>query len=449
MSVASGRPEPARGRDHEANGAPLDAGEALERERLTMARLRRELEEVRRLSGELIVREQAARAAAEAANRSKDEFLATLSHEMRTPLNVVLGLVWRLRNRRLEPQAVSHALEVIDRNTRLQAQLVEDLLDLSRIITGKLKLHIIAVDLSGTVHESVDAVRSAADAKNIHIDVTIDPAATHVHGDPLRLQQIVWNLLSNAVKFTPHGGHVAVTLEPAGESVRLTVTDNGIGITAELLPYVFDRFCQGDSTSTRKHGGLGLGLAIVRHMAELHGGSVTATSEGEGCGARFEVLLPFGPAEYQAERRSPTDAATLRPSLDGVHVLIAEDRIDSRVQLQRSLEEYGARVVSVATISEALEEIVERPPDVLLSDVNMKDQNIDALLGKLQSLEEDAGTIIPAVAVSEYARGEDRVRALLAGFHGYASTAVSPQELAAIVASAVRRHASRSPRSGR
>jgi signal transduction histidine kinase/ActR/RegA family two-component response regulator len=408
--------------------------EALERERLTSARLRRELEEIRRLSSDLIVREQAARTSAETANRTKDEFLATVSHEMRTPLNVVLGVVWRLRHRAMDKDELAHAIDVIDRNTSLQAQLVEDLLDVSRIITGKLKLHVLPLDMRTIVAEAVDALRPAADAKNIRIATAVGDESVRIEGDPLRLQQVVWNLLSNAVKFTPQGGSIAVNVDRAGQSVRLAVIDNGIGIAPDLVPFIFDRFRQGDSTSTRKHGGLGLGLSIVRHLVELHGGTVAAFSEGEDQGARFDVVLPVRGGEERVERRAPRDEATRVPSLAGVRVLITEDKTAARTRLQLSLERFGAQVIGVSTIETALDVLNHNPPDVLLVDVHMENQRIAPLLESAAALEAKSGRPLPMLAVSDYMRSEDRVQALLAGFKGYVSTTTDAQELAAIVA---------------
>lgn len=417
--------------------------DALERERLTTARLRRDLEQVRRLSSDLIVREQAARTAAETANRSKDEFLATLSHEMRTPLNVVLGIVWRLLNRAMDPDATRRALETIDRNTRLQAQLMEDLLDVSRIITGKLKLHMLPLDLRTIVGESIDAVKSAADAKGIAIELAIDAESTRVEGDPLRLQQVVWNLLSNAVKFTPTSGRISVTIRRAGDALVLAVSDTGTGIAPELIPYVFDRFRQGDSTSTRKYGGLGLGLSIVRHLVELHGGTVSASSDGEGCGATFELTLPIRGGEARIERRAAHEPRVQVPTLRGVRVLVAEDKTDVRTQLHAALDRYGATVVSVSTMTAAVDVVNEAPPDVLLADVHMVNQRVEPLLERLRAIEQ-SGPPVPAIAVSEYARTDDRVQALIAGFKGYISAPFNAPELAAIVFTLTRKPASTS-----
>jgi len=378
---------------------------------------------------------QEARQAAEAANRAKDEFLATLSHELRTPLSPILGWVRLLRSGDLDGAATARGLEVIERNVRAQTQLIEDLLDVSRIITGKLRLEVRPMDLVAVVEAGIEAVRPAADAKAIHIESRLDPMASAMVGDPDRLQQVVWNLVSNAVKFTPKEGRVEVELDRVDAHARLRVKDTGKGIPATFLPHVFDRLRQADSTSTRAHGGLGIGLAIVRHLVELHGGTVAAESAGEGKGATFSVELPVSAAETQ---RPAPDVATEQEGavrLDGVRVMVVDDEADTRDLLSFSLRNYGAEVTALGSASEALAAIQQDKPDVLVSDIGLPGDDGYALIRQVRALDEDRGGRVPAAALTAYAKDEDRHRAIAAGFQAHVTKPVELAELASVVAS--------------
>jgi len=402
----------------------------------------RDIRERRRIEAEraeLLAREQAARAEAELANRAKDEFLATLSHELRTPLSAILIWARLLRSGRLDAEAKGRALDVIERNTKLQARLIEDLLEVSRIIAGKLRLELAPVDLAAMVESAIDAVRAAADAKEITLQCELDHNVGPMRGDRSRLQQIVWNLVANAIKFTPSGGRVTVRLERDGHAALITVRDTGIGIQAEFLPHIFERFRQADSTSTRVHGGLGLGLAIVRHLVEMHGGTVAAASPGEGQGATFTVRLPIAPRSIETgdaawlstlARRSGTSFV----SLDGIHVLLVEDESDMRESVAMSLELCGARVTGVGSAAEALEILDRDPPDVILCDIGMPDEDGYALVRRIRARGVGDGGQTPAVALTAYARDEDRNRALAAGFQTHVPKPVEPGEIARVVA---------------
>lgn len=372
---------------------------------------------------------------AQQVNRAKDEFLATLSHELRTPLTAILGWTRMLRQGSLKPETQVRALEAIERNGALQAQLVEDLLDASRIITGKLRLEVTPLDLPPVVHGAIDAVRHGADAKHIDIQVALDPAAGPISGDPTRLQQVVWNLLSNAIKFTPRGGQVQVQLTRVGSVARLEVRDSGQGISAEFLPFVFDRFRQADSTSTRPHSGLGLGLAIARHLVELHGGVVRAESPGEGQGAVFTVELPI--AVGARALRKLDDAASLldtEPTLQGLHILVVDDEPDARELVGAVLERKGATVTTAATVTDALAAIEQARPDVILSDLGMPGEDGYSLIRRLRSRSPERGGRIPAAALTAYASAQDRTRALLAGFQSHVPKPIEASELAAVIA---------------
>jgi PAS domain S-box-containing protein len=379
----------------------------------------------------------------ERANRGKDEFLATLSHELRTPLTAMLGWVLGLRSGRLTAAQVERALESIERNTRHQAQLINDLLDGSRIAAGKLALDRRPVDLRSIVDSAVDIVRRDADAKGLGL--TIHPVGDElpVLGDPVRLQQVALNLLSNAVKFTPNGGRVEVRLAREGASARIVVADTGQGIEPAELPHVFETFRQADGTSTRRHGGLGLGLAIVRHLVELHGGSVAARSDGRDRGATFAVTLPVLPVRVPGasagnEGRPP---AGVLPRLDGVHVLVVDDHVDARELVDAILSERGAHVVAAASAVEALDVLRTTYVDVLVSDIGMPGQSGYDLVRHVRDLERRHGGRIPAVALTAYAGGEDRERALAAGFERHVTKPITPAELVEVVAQAAARHA--------
>jgi PAS domain S-box-containing protein len=389
----------------------------------------------------LLAREQAARTEAETLNRVKDEFLATLSHELRTPLNAMLGWTQLLKSRKFDESTTAKALETIDRNSRALAQLIEDVLDVSRIIRGKLRLNLHSVELSPIVTAAIETLQPAADAKNICIESEFDPLLGVVIVDVNRLQQIVWNLLSNAVKFTPKGGKIQIKVERINSRVQIQVSDTGIGIDSEFLPHVFDRFRQADSSITRSHGGLGLGLAIVRHLVELHGGTVSAISEGLNKGATFIVNLPA--KAIVTENESPQKPSVFTNShfvdkplliLQGLRILIVDDELDTRNLLTTILGEYGAQVTAAASTQEAMTALSQFQPDILISDIGMPQEDGYTLIRKVRSLPSEQGGKIPAVALTAYARSEDRTQALLAGFQLHIPKPVNPEELAAVVA---------------
>jgi signal transduction histidine kinase/CheY-like chemotaxis protein len=358
------------------------------------------------------------------ANRIKDEFLATLSHEMRTPLTSILGWAHMLQAGSLDDQTSARALDAIQRNARSQAQLVEDLLDVSRVITGKLRLEVEPTNLAAVIEAAIDGVRPAADAKGVRLTATLDRSAM-VAGDADRLQQVVWNLLSNSIKFTQAKGHVEVALERVNTHAQIVVRDTGIGISDAFLPHVFDRFRQADSTSTRAYGGLGLGLALVRHLVELHGGTVEASSRGEGLGATFTVRLPVAVAVAATGHRS---APALRLSdkdpseygagreLEDLCVLVVDDEEDARDLIETVLVQCGATVLTAASAEKALAAIEREKPDVLVCDIGMPGEDGYALIGKVRALAGGRGADLPAVALTAYARETDRQRALGAGF---------------------------------
>jgi PAS domain S-box-containing protein len=383
-----------------------------------------------------------ARKQAESANRLKDEFLATLSHELRTPLNAILGWSQMLQNDYLDESQKRKAVGIIERSAKSQNQLIEDLLDVSRIITGKLRLEVRAVDLSNVISAAVEAVRPAAEAKNIRLQTLLDPQAALISGDPDRLQQIVWNLLSNAIKFTPKDGRVQVRLERVNSHVEIVVSDTGKGIESEFLPYVFDRFRQSDASRTRRHGGLGLGLAIVRQLVELHGGTVSVSSEGEGRGTTFTVNLPLLPMRIEPESEAAPVYPTARtieshdcpPELSGLHVLLVEDEADSRDLLYLVLHSCGAEVATAGSAAEALELIKSEKFNVIVSDIGMPEEDGFSLIGKIRNLSNEQGGNVPAIALTAYARAEDRVRAIRSGFQMHIAKPVEPAELIAVVA---------------
>jgi signal transduction histidine kinase/ActR/RegA family two-component response regulator len=378
---------------------------------------------------------------ANAASRAKDEFLATLSHELRTPLNAVLGWMRMLRAGGVRPERVAHALEVVERNASAQLRLVEDLLDLSRIITGKFRLEVQPVDLPAVIDAAVESVQPAATAKDIRVHVLIAPEAAPVQGDPARLQQAVWNLLSNAIKFTPRGGRVQLAVRPGDSHVEIDVADTGAGIRRDVLPFVFDRFRQGDSGPSRGYAGLGLGLAIVRHIVELHGGTVSADSEGEGRGATFRITLPLTvprtgvPPEVAAEAAAPREDLHVAVRLDGCRVLVVEDDGDARELVAELLAARGAEVTAVGSAAEALATIDDAAFDVIVSDLEMPGQDGFAFIRALRLRAPDRGGAIPAVALTAYARPQDRARSLVAGFQMHLAKPVDADELIATVAS--------------
>jgi PAS domain S-box-containing protein len=392
-------------------------------------------------------REQAARSEAEAANRLKDEFLATVSHELRTPLNAILGWASLLNRRVFDDATVRGAASVIERNAKSQAEIINDILDVSRIVAGKLRLEPQAVELAPIIRAAVDTVRPAASAKAINITVALGGDACMIMGDADRLQQIVWNLVSNAIKFTPAGGHIEVLMKHAGAHAEIKVIDSGIGIDPQFLPYVFDRFRQADSSTTREHGGLGLGLAIVRHLVELHGGTVAAESTGKDCGAAFTVLLPLA-AAYEAPFRPmedllhqadpPADVASAA-DLRGLRVLVVDDDADTREILRVLLSQSGAEVYAAGSSAEALIAIGEWQPGVLVSDLGMPGEDGIALIAKVRALAPEGGGNIPAAALTAYARDEDSLRARSAGYQVHIAKPVDPAKLVNAVAGLAKR----------
>ena len=406
----------------------------------------RKLAEVER--ERLLEAERAARGEVERASRMKDEFLATLSHELRNPLNAILGWAQILGSGELPADDVAEGIEVIERNARSQAQIIEDLLDMSRIISGKIRLDVQRIDLATVVRNSIETIKPAADAKGIRLRSVLDPFASPVSGDPNRLQQVFWNLLSNAVKFTPRDGAIQILLERVNSHLEVSVIDSGEGIDPEFLPHVFDRFRQADATTTRRHGGLGLGLAIVRQLVELHGGSVRAKSPGPGGGSTFVVALPLTvihpDPESVVHRRHPTTAtvptsAEACVEIAGLKIVVVDDEPDARGLLRRLLEDCDAEVVAAASADEAIDLVKRHRPDVLVSDIGMPDEDGYSLIRRLRQLTADEGGATPAVALTAYARADDRINVVLAGFQHHLSKPVEPAELIAIVASLARR----------
>jgi PAS domain S-box-containing protein len=392
--------------------------------------------------------ERAARAQAEIVGKQKDEFLATLSHELRTPLTAILG--WAQVLRRTSSyldETQRQGLEVIERNTRLQAQLIDDLLDMSRITSGKMQLDVQALMPTTLIQAAVHTARPAADAKEIRLVQVLDHSAGPIAGDPARIQQILWNLLSNAIKFTPKGGRVQILLERVNSHVEISVADTGIGITPEFLPHVFERFQQADASISRSHGGLGLGLSIVRHLVELHGGSVHVHSDGEGKGTTFSLHFPLTAVRTTTQMVDRVHPATeppplthfVMPDLAGIRVLLVDDEPDARELLRRVLADCGARVTAAAGATEALAVLEAQPLDVLISDIGMPVIDGYEFLKRARAVMRETNLRIPAIALTAFARSEDRTRALHAGFLVHVAKPVEPAELAATVASVVGR----------
>ena len=395
---------------------------------------------------QLLAREQSLRAQAEAAGRMKDEFLATVSHELRTPLSAILGWATMLNRGQLEPAMASRGIESIERNAKAQAQLVEDLLDVSRIISGKMRLDIKPVILTSIINEALDVVRPAAEAKSIRLKVNIDSDSDQLRADPARLQQIIWNLVSNSIKFTPARGEVTVNVGRSASMAEISVSDTGEGINPKFLPYVFDRFQQADSSVTRKHGGLGLGLAITRHLVEMHGGTIEAHSEGEGRGATFTVKLPV-PAAYRQtslmrdsgnrDRYStPTESRAL-PNLQGIKILAVDDSKDTRELLSVVLEGCGATVTAASSVREALDIFAGWKADVLVCDIGMPERDGYAFIKAIRQLPPEKGRDTPAIALTGYVRVEDRSRALHAGYQMFVPKPIEAGELCSIVANLI------------
>jgi PAS domain S-box-containing protein len=395
---------------------------------------------------ELLRREREARMAAESASRLKDEFLATVSHELRTPLNAILGWARMLRTGKLDPSTADKALESVERNARAQAQIIEDILDVSRIITGKLRLEFRPLQLRSVVESAMDTIRLTADVKGIRTRLVQDQAVGPVLGDLTRLQQVFWNLLSNAVKFTSGGGLIEVTLEQSDSVARVRIRDTGRGISPEFLRFVFDRFRQADSSSTRKYGGLGLGLSIVRHIIELHGGNVEADSPGEGGGATFTVELPLaaaygnelvqsGAGDHRPAESAVASGFSCPRELGGLHILVVDDEPDTLQVVKTALANCGAEVTTCVSAQEALDAVDRSIPDLLISDIAMPDEDGFSLIRRLRAREPGSGGNIPAAALTAYARVEDRMQVLSAGFQMFVPKPVEPDELVDVVAS--------------
>jgi len=383
---------------------------------------------------------------AEAATRAKDEFLAVVSHELRSPLVSILGYTQLLHGKVLDPAKIRRTVEIIEKNSKMQLQLIEDLLDTARIVGGKLKLEVAPADLGSVITNALDVVRPSAEAKEIKLVSTLDPLAGQITGDPDRLRQVIWNLLSNAIKFTPVGGRVEIALKREDPHVQIIVRDTGKGIEPEFLPHVFERFLQSDMSSKRRSGGLGLGLALVKHLVELHGGTVEAASAGVGLGAAFTIRLPLR-AVYTEPLREREQRREIRPteaqSLAGVRALIVDDEEDVRGLLSLTLCGYGAETQAVASAKEALERLTRQLPDaafdVLICDIGMPDEDGYALIRKVRELQPAAGGTIPAIALTAYGRAPERVRALEAGFQMHVVKPVEPDELVAVILSLVKR----------
>jgi len=395
-----------------------------------------ELQRSEEARDQLLGRAERARAEAEAANRIKDEFLATLSHELRTPLTSLLGWSSVLREAKRDEKVLNQGLEAIDRNARVQAQLIDDLLDVSRIVSGKLNLDVRPLDISSVTRAAINVVRPAADAKGIALDYWAEPGLGAISADSARLQQIIWNLLSNAVKFTPQSGKISVRLEQDGSDARVTVQDTGQGIDHEFLPRVFDRFRQADSSTTRSFGGLGLGLAIVRHLVELHGGTVSAHSDGVNKGATFSATFPLltDRTEPVAISHSGEMSCFEIRSLEGLRVLLVDDEAEARQILSTVITRTGAEVKTCNSASEALAKLAEWKPDVILSDIAMPDEDGYSFIGKVRSLPRDQGGDIPAAALTAYARDVDRRQSLAAGYQMHIAKPISAGQLVTMIA---------------
>ena len=391
---------------------------------------------------ETLKAERAAREEAERVGRVKDEFLATVSHELRTPLNAILG--WATLLRRLDPDSDDHArgLETIERNARVQGQIIADLLDMSRIISGKVQLDVQPIDINDAINAALDAVRLSVEAKKLRLRVTLDARAGRLRGDPGRLQQVFWNLLTNAVKFTPSGGRIDVVSERVNSHVEVCVEDSGLGIKPEFLAFVFDRFRQADSSTTRRHGGLGLGLSIVKHLVELHGGSVRVKSPGEGQGSTFIVALPISVIRTEDmgsnedhSAFSDVDVSTIElPSLNGVRALVVDDQTDARILICRLIEECGGQCTLAESGADAMQIVEKEDVNILISDIGMPDLDGYQLIKKIRAVPNERRNL-PAIALTAYARNDDRQRALLAGFQMHLSKPVEPRELIAGIAS--------------
>jgi PAS domain S-box-containing protein len=419
-------------------GVAVQAGIAIDNAVLYEAAQKASLERMM-----LLESERAARSAAERLSDVKDEFLATLSHELRTPLNAILGWSQVLRSGPKDAADLLKGLETIERNARVQTQLIEDLLDMSRISSGKLRLDIQPIHPAVVIEAAIDTVGPAADAKGIRLEKFLDPSAGPISGDPGRLQQVMWNLLSNAIKFTPRDGRVQVLLERVDSHIEITVADTGVGIRPEFIPHLFERFRQADASTTRAYGGLGLGLSIVKNLVELHGGTVEVASPGEGRGTTVSVVLPLTVVHRHADTpervhpRTPkgSPAPIFDSELAGLTILVVDDQSDARDLVKRVLEDCGAQVITAETVVEALSLVEARKPDVLVSDIGMPGADGFELLRRVRALGSDRGGRVPAIALTAFARSEDRTRALRAGFVVHVAKPVDPAELVATVAS--------------
>jgi signal transduction histidine kinase/FixJ family two-component response regulator len=407
---------------------------------------------------EQLAREQVARAAAEAANRSKDEFLAMVSHELRTPLNAILGHTRMLRYGPVDIDTVNNVTAIVERNAKAQLQIVQDLLDSACVNTGKLQIETCPVDLTPVLESALYTVRAAAEAKGVMLVADFGPGPEEVIGDSARLQQVVWNLLSNAIKFTPEGGRVELQMKSDANHIHVKVSDTGRGIEPDFLPFIFDLFRQADSSSTRRYGGLGLGLSIVKHLVELHGGTIAVASAGEGRGATFTVTLPRRQVEFietstpaLTHCEAPTDDSIPMDqelSLEDVSVFVVDDQEEARELLIQALSKYGAQVTAASSGGEALAFLSNPPggrrPDVLILDIVMPDEDGYTALKKVRAMEAEQGAAadrIPAIALTAYGRSEDRLRALQAGFQMHVAKPVQPAELAVIITSLTTRRA--------
>jgi signal transduction histidine kinase len=417
----------------------LSAVQAAVRARQRQYQIRSQIEAIKSSEEQrlkLLESERAARGEAERASRMKDEFLTTLSHELRTPLNAIFGWSQLLKNAGNDRETVEQAIEVIDRNVKMQSQLISDLLDVSRIVSGKVRLEIQAVNLAEIIEAAIEGVRPAAEAKGIRLETVLDPQAGPVSGDPGRIQQVLWNLLTNAIKFTPRSGKIQVLTQRVNSQIEVSVSDTGEGIEANFLPYLFDRFSQADSSSKRKHGGLGLGLSIVKSLVEVHGGTVRANSPGKGQGATFTISLPIRAAKKNEEIDAPHapshgNVICGPTQLQGVKVLVVDDEPDSRELVRRLLVECEAEIAVAATAKEATDLVQSFSPDVILSDIGMPYQDGYEFMREIRQ----RGITTPAVALTAFARAEDRIRSIQAGYQSHLPKPVEPSELLAVVAS--------------
>ena len=423
---------PIRNRDGRVVGAVLVFRDVSERRRVEAER-----EASARERERLLVAERSARTEAERANRLKDDFVAMVSHELRTPLNAILGWTELMLQKPDDAALAARGLEVVARNTRLQTQLISDLLDVSRIVSGKLRLDMQAVDLVSVIDAAIETVEHSAHAKAVSIERQLDTTLGPVAGDAARLQQVVWNLLSNAIKFAAKGGRVRVILRRAGSDAQIVVEDNGTGIRPDFLPYVFDRFRQADASRTRRFGGLGLGLSIVKSLVEFHGGTVSAESDGEGRGATFTIALPIAapPGVDAAVATAAPATSAIGVSLAAIRVLLVEDEADAAEYVKRLLEGYGATVVVATSARDALDAIVTMQPDILISDIGLPEMDGYRLLERVRSIDTSAVANVPAIALTAFARSEDRTRALLAGYQAHLTKPIQSNELVATVAS--------------